>query len=85
MDLILYHRPDCHLCEEMSSALRPLATELDLMITVVDIESDPGLEERYGAWIPVLVYEGSELCHYHIDEAAIRRFVAAKKATHSTR
>jgi len=85
MNLIFYHRPYCHLCEEMDRALRALAAELDLVITPIDIESDPKLEERYGIRIPVLVCDDSELCHYHIDEAAIRQFVATKRATRSTR
>ncbi|HUW97419.1 MAG TPA: glutaredoxin family protein [Acidiferrobacter sp.] len=81
MNLIFYHRPDCHLCKEMDRALRPLAVELNLVITQIDVESDPELEERYGIQVPVLIHDGSELCHYHLDEAAIRQFVATKRGT----
>lgn len=85
MNLTLYHRPYCHLCEEMGAALAPIATELGLTVTRVDIETDAELEARYGLLIPVLVCDGSELCHYRLDEPAVRRFVAAKRATRSTR
>lgn len=83
MNLTIYHRPYCHLCEEMSAALAPIASELSLSVTLVDIETDPLLEARYGLLVPVLVSQGSELCHYHLDEFAVRRFVAAKRATRS--
>ena len=80
MNLTLYHRPYCHLCEEMSAALAPIASELGLTVTRVDIETDAKLEARYGHLIPVLVCDASELCHYRLDESAVRRFVAAKRA-----
>ncbi len=85
MNLTLYHRPYCHLCEEMSVALAPIASELDLTVTEIDIETDAELEARYGLLIPVLVCDGSELCHYRLDEPAVRQFVAAKRATRSAR
>ncbi len=82
MEIVLYHRPYCHLCEEMAQALAPVATELGLAVRMVDIDSDPALEERYGLAVPVLVHEDAEVCRYHFDEAAVRGAVAAKRARH---
>ncbi|WP_297361865.1 glutaredoxin family protein [Acidiferrobacter sp.] len=80
MDIVFYHRPDCHLCEDMARALAPLAAELGLTIRAVDIESDPDLEARYGLKVPVLAHDGTEICCYRLDEGAVRQAVAAKKA-----
>lgn len=80
MEILLYHRPYCHLCEQMAQGLGPLAAELGVAVRAVDIESDPALEERYGLLIPILVHEDAEICRYHLDEAAVREAVAAKRA-----
>ncbi len=82
MEIVLYHRPYCHLCDVLYQALEPLAVELALTVTRIDVDSDPRLEERYGSLVPVLVADGREICRYHLDEAALRR--AVKRAKRST-
>jgi hypothetical protein len=33
----------------------------------IDVDADPGLEERFGERVPVLTdLQGNELCHYHL-------------------
>jgi hypothetical protein len=74
----LYSRSWCHLCEDMLAALRAfMAREgLAYSIDVVDVDADPRLVERFDELVPVLFGEdldGPELCHYFLDEAALRR------------
>ncbi|MGJ7918032.1 glutaredoxin family protein [Massilia sp. LXY-6] len=78
----LYSRSYCHLCEDMLAALRAfMAREgLAFEVRVIDIDTnpdaDPGLAARYDELVPVLVGAdplGPELCHYFLDEAALRR------------
>ena len=39
-----------------------------------DVDADPALEERYGELVPVLTRpDGSEICHYRLDEQALKR------------
>lgn len=79
MRLTLFGRSYCHLCEEMAQALAPLAPELGFTVDVVDVDSDPALEARYGERVPVLVdASGEEICHYFLDPEALRRRVAVK-------
>lgn len=67
--LTLYGRAYCHLCEDMARALRALGVEFD----EIDVDADPALEKRYGDLVPVLATrEGTPICHYHLDEAALR-------------
>lgn len=76
---ILYSRSWCHLCEDMLHALRALAGDT-VRIDVVDVDADPALVEQYDELVPVLVghrpgQPAEQLCHYHLDEAAVRRFL----------
>ena len=74
----LYSRSYCHLCEDMLAALRAFMAREGLAfgVEVVDVDADPRLVARYDELVPVLVGadpDGPELCHYFLDEAALRR------------
>ncbi len=75
--LTLYYREGCHLCETMLQALRGLQSRLDFDISLVDIDRDPGLRQRYDEWVPVLLAGEHEICHYHLDSLALESFLAA--------
>ena len=70
--LVLYGRAWCHLCEDMRVALEPLAAAAGARLDVVDVDSDPALQARYDELVPVLLCDGIQLCHYHLDEARVR-------------
>ena len=70
--LVLYSRSYCHLCDEMRAALEALRQELTFDLEVVDVDSDPALERRYDALVPVLVHRGRELARWRLDPAAFR-------------
>ena len=58
----------------MAHALRTAG----LAFEEVDVDSDPALAERYGRLVPVLTApDGAELCHYRLDDAALRAARAA--------
>ncbi|WP_206952903.1 glutaredoxin family protein [Trinickia acidisoli] len=78
--LTLYSRAWCHLCEEMRIALEPLAHAFGATVEVVDVDADPALVARYDELVPVLVYEGRELCHYRLDAERVRAALAAHRA-----
>ena len=61
VELVLYTRPGCHLCDEMKAELERARSRVrrPFRIREVDIESDEALEERYGQSIPVLEIAGS--------------------------
>ena len=66
----LFGRAYCHLCEEMAQALRRLGVEFD----EIDDDSDPRLDELYGADVPVLQREdGSEICRHRLTPEALRQ------------
>jgi hypothetical protein len=51
-------------------------------VDVVDVDADPALVARYDELVPVLVAEpaGTGLCHYFLDEEALRRHLGVEQA-----
>jgi thioredoxin reductase (NADPH) len=61
----------------MLVALAPLRDQHEFDVQVVDVDSDPVLEAKYDELVPVLEAEGRELCHYFLDEAKVREYLAS--------
>ena len=74
--LTLISRTYCHLCHEMELALLPLAAEFGVAVDVVDVDADPRLEALYDELVPVLLHEGTELCHYRLEDAKLRDYLS---------
>ncbi|NNF16028.1 MAG: glutaredoxin family protein [Gammaproteobacteria bacterium] len=69
--LVVYSRQGCELCEEMIAEL-DFAQDVRLReFSVVDIDSDSQLIEKYGLDIPVLTIDGQVICRHHLDAAKI--------------
>ena len=69
--LTVYSREYCHLCHDMVAALDALRPLYAFSLEVIDVDDDAVLEQRYGHLVPVLVGNGEEICHYHLDPAAL--------------
>jgi thiol-disulfide isomerase/thioredoxin len=78
--LTLFGRTWCHLCDDMRAALEPLLAEFGAQVEVIDIDADPSLEARYNERVPVLLCDGVELCHYHLDVERVRAALTARSA-----
>ena len=73
LDLTLYTRPGCHLCEEMKIALAPLAREFGARITEVDVDQSEDLKALYGVDVPVLFLGTQKVAKHRLDAAQLRR------------
>ena len=72
--LVVVSREGCHLCDDMLHALAELARSRPLPeISVVDVDGDPGLVRRYGLKVPVLLLDGSVICHYTLNSNELLR------------
>jgi hypothetical protein len=60
IELVLYSKPDCHLCEEARELLGMTLTGKPVAVEIVDISGDAGLQERYGLRIPVVARKDDE-------------------------
>lgn len=76
IELTLVSRSYCHLCHDMAVALAPLAAEFGTKVTVVDVDADPELEAKFDDLVPVLLHGETELCHYFLDAAKTREYLA---------
>lgn len=81
MVLTLMFREYCSLCHHMCAALQPYQAEYGFELQVFDVDEDPELEARYNELVPVLLHEGGEICHWHLDEAKLLAVLQNAKAT----
>ncbi|MES2014898.1 MAG: glutaredoxin family protein [Pseudomonadota bacterium] len=80
INFTLYSRSYCHLCDDLLQALYSLQTEqLRFAVDVIDVDADEALVARFDELVPVLFghLAQPELCHYFLDEKAVRRYLAA--------
>lgn len=54
LNVTLYTRPGCHLCDEVKTELNALQSKFPHVLAEVNIESDETLKTRYADQIPVL-------------------------------
>jgi len=64
--VIIYSRPDCHLCHEAEAAIRrsPCSREVD--VEVINIDEHPRLQERYQNDVPVVFINDVKVFKYRV-------------------
>jgi hypothetical protein len=72
-------REYCHLCSELVAALQQYQGRYSFDIEIIDVDSRPDLEERWGDKVPVLLDGERELCHYYLDHDAVDARLARMK------
>lgn len=60
IEIILYGRDGCHLCDDVEGHIISLAMEFPITYKVVNITGDMRLEEKYMFTIPVVEINGLE-------------------------
>ena len=70
--VVLYGRPDCHLCDEAREGLEELRAGLSFELVEVDIESEEGLLRRYLERIPVVEVGGEIVSELFLDADGVR-------------
>jgi len=73
--VLFYRKDDCHLCEEMANRLSDFCfrrkDSIAIEIDIRDIEDNPDWFRQYREYVPVLVVDDEEVCHYFMDEQAL--------------
>lgn len=75
IELTLYSRDGCHLCEFMLEELHRLYGA-QISVTVLDVDSRDDWRQLYGLQVPVLSYRGQVICFGRLDRAALRAVLA---------
>lgn len=70
--VMLFGRPGCHLCEDALLVIARVCAELGESYVEIDIGSDPGLAEKYGAEIPVTMVDGRQHDFWRVNETRLR-------------
>lgn len=74
--LVVVSREGCGLCDEMLHALAELERAQSLPpVTVVDVDAHPELVRQFGLKVPVLLLDGSVICHYTLNSKELLRLL----------
>ena len=78
VELTLYSRPGCHLCDEMKAVIAHVRAGRPIPVTLqeVDVSTDAALEARYGTEIPVLLLNGRKVAKYRVTVEELTRMVS---------
>ena len=76
VQVTLYTRPGCHLCDEAKEAMLAARCADEYTLDEVNIESDPRLLHSYRNDIPVILVNGIEVFRHRVDSEGFRREVA---------
>ena len=72
LEVTLYTRPGCHLCEDAKTAIEPLLQEFGARLREVNIAGDRDLTERYGWDIPVLFVGTRKVAKHRVNLEQLR-------------
>lgn len=80
IQLTLYSRSYCHLCDELLQALEAFAGRYAFTIEVIDVDADPRLVAQFDELVPVLFGRKDglaprQLCHYFMNEEKVLAFL----------
>ncbi len=73
VEVTLYTRPGCHLCDEAKAAIAPLLREFHAALREVNIDLDAELAQKYGWDIPVVFIGNHKAAKHRVDAAQFRR------------
>ena len=73
LEVTLYTRPGCHLCDDAKALIEPLLREFGARLREVNIDEDRELEERHGWDIPVLFIGAHKAAKHRVDVQQFRR------------
>jgi len=71
----IYTRPGCHLCDEAKVVIDRVRLRFPFAFHIINIETDPDLEETYREQIPVVLINGNKAFKYHVDERELEKKV----------
>jgi glutaredoxin len=80
LDVTLYTRPGCHLCDDAKALIEPLLREFGCALREVNIDDDAELTKRYGWDIPVIFIGGHKVAKHRVDVRQFRRQLEEARA-----
>ena len=79
--LVVLSREGCGLCEQMLLELAELERAGQIPpVSVVDVDADPEHARQFGLKVPVLLLDGSVICHYTLNSNELLRLIGRRPA-----
>ena len=72
MKIVIYGKPDCHLCDDARAVLERVGAAFE----EIDITTDDTLHAAYLERIPVVTIDGEERFAFFVDEPALRALLS---------
>ncbi len=82
IEITLFGRPDCHLCEEAAQVIERAGREFPITLTKVDIDGDPRLARVYSEQVPVVTINGRKWSKLRLDSGRLHRKLASMSRGH---
>jgi glutaredoxin len=73
LDVTIYSRPGCHLCEEAKAQIAPLLAEFGARLVEINIDQDAELRARYDYDVPVIFLGSKKAAKHRVDLGQFRR------------
>lgn len=77
LDVTLYTRPGCHLCDEAKAQIAPLLAAAGARLREVNVDADPALRVRYDYDVPVIFLGARKVAKHRVDLRQFRRQLEA--------
>lgn len=77
--LLLYTKPDCHLCDEMKDVISVVKREVNFDFEEINIKQNELLFEKFKEKIPLLMMNGRLIAKYYIDKEKLRKLITAEQ------
>ena len=71
LNVVLYTRHGCHLCEEAQEVLE----EFGIVPTLINIDDDPDLHKRFDTCVPVVEINGQIRFRGRVEPRLLRRII----------
>lgn len=76
IEVTIYSRADCHLCEVAMATLLELQKDLEFEIDKKLIDGNPELEKQYGEQVPVILINGAMHDFFRVDPERFRNSIS---------
>ena len=72
IEVTVYSRSNCHLCEVALEVISEIRNEFEFTITKILIDGNAELEEKYGEQIPVILINNQPHDFFRVDPERFR-------------
>jgi predicted thioredoxin/glutaredoxin len=80
LTFLVYTRQQCCCCHKALDVLEAASKLHGFTIETIDVDSDPGLVEKYGEWVPVVLVDGKLRFRGKVEPVLLERLLAAEAA-----